>query len=146
MRTRPGYCSHRTANLLPPSLSSPGVLLGADTALAQALSRNAGLQDTEGRVLVYITRLGPLGSPMDCGCLCVWFLPHCWLWGSAKRQRVGDLGKWGLGRVCEEVLSEKATQEVPFNICPASTQASHIVNRQMPHGGMVKGAPPAVAS
>lgn len=94
MRTKPGCCSHRSANLLAPSLSSPGVLPGADAALAQALSGHAGLQDTEGSVLVYFTRLGPLGSPMECGCLSVLVLvlPHCWLWGSAERQRVGDLG------------------------------------------------------
>lgn len=144
MRTRPGCCSHRTANLLAPSLSSPGVLSGADTAPAQALSRNADLQDTEGRVLVYITRLGPLGSPMDCGCVCVF----CLIAGSGaqpKGSRLGTLGN-GAWAECEEVLSEKATQEVPINIRPASTQASHIVSRQMPHGGMVKGAPPAVAS
>lgn len=79
---------------------------------------------------------------MDCGCLCVWFLPHCWLWGSA------GWGPWEMGPEagCEEVLSEKATQEMPCNIRPASTQASHIIREysDMPPGGMVKGAPPAV--
>lgn len=72
----------------------------------------------------------------------------CLIAGSGVQPKGNGLGTLGNGvwAECEEVLSEKATQKVPFNIRPASTQASHIVNRQMPHGGMVKGAPPAVAS
>lgn len=77
--------------------------------------------------------------------VCVVFASLLALGLSQKGSGLGTLGN-GVWAECEEVLSEKATQEVLINIRPASTQASHIVSRQMPHGGMVKGAPPAVAS
>lgn len=73
----------------------------------------------------------------------------CLIAGSGAQPKGSGLGTLGNGTWAEyeEVLSEKATQEVLFNILPASTQASHIVSRQSDmHGGMVKGAPPAVAS